>query len=43
MKGVTKRWVNENGIGHWVVSNGETTISCDDGELNEVIRELEAA
>lgn len=37
---ITKIWVVECGIGHWSVSNGINTISCDDSELNETIEEL---
>ena len=37
---ITKKWRIENGIGHWEVSNGNKTISCDDNELMETIREL---
>lgn len=37
---VTKYWVNEHGEGHWVVSNGEITESCDDNELSETIKRL---
>ena len=38
-----RRWVIENGIGHWEVMYKGHTITCDDGELNEVTRELEVA
>lgn len=37
---ITKRWVIENGEGHWEVTNGSITISCDDSELRETIDEL---
>lgn len=37
---IVKTWVVENGQGHWKVTNGSQTIHCDDGELNETIREL---
>ena len=36
----TKKWVIENGEGHWEVTYGDRTISCDDGELSDTIREL---
>ena len=36
----TKKWVVEQGIGHWEVSNGYHTITCDEGELDETIAEL---
>lgn len=38
--GIEKKWVVENGIGHWLVSNGQTSISCDEWELDETIDEL---
>lgn len=38
---IKKRWVMEHGEGHWVVTNGVRTLSCDDTELMEVIAELE--
>jgi len=37
---VTRKWIIENGIGHWEVMYKGMTVSCDDGELSEVIREL---
>ena len=39
---MTKRWVIENGIGHWEITLNGKTVSCDDGELTAVIAELEA-
>lgn len=38
---ITKKWVTEHGCGHWVVSNGTYTVSCDEGDLRETIEELE--
>ena len=38
---ITRKWVIENGIGHWEVTNGQDPISCDDNELTETINELE--
>ena len=38
---IVKRWIVEHGIGHWVVSKGNISISCDESELNDTIRELE--
>ncbi len=38
---ITKKWVNENGEGHWEVSMGDYTIACDDGELTDAIEELD--
>lgn len=35
---VTKKWVNEHGEGHWEVSDGVSTIACDDSELSDVIK-----
>lgn len=40
---ITKKWVMECGIGHWVVSNGVQTLTCDDSELDDIILELETA
>ena len=37
---VTTRYVVEHGMGHYVVSNGITTISCDEGELHEIQKDL---
>lgn len=39
---ITKNWVVEQGIGHWEVSNGVRTYTCDDNELDETIAELQA-
>lgn len=39
---ITKKWIVANGIGHWEVSNGEDIVSCDENELNEIIREMES-
>lgn len=36
-----RRWVIENGIGHWEVMYKGRIITCDDGELTEIINELE--
>ena len=41
-KPITKRWINEQGEGHWEVSCGKSTITCDDRELEETIAELMA-
>lgn len=38
---VTKKYIVENGVGHYEVSNGIRDITCDEGELSEVVRELE--
>ena len=37
---VTKVWVNENGEGHWDVTVGILSASCDANELKETIEEL---
>lgn len=39
---ITKQYVVENGIGHWIISNGYRTLTCDDGdvEVRETIAEL---
>lgn len=37
---IEKKWVVEHGIGHWEVSDGLHTISCDEDELNAAISEL---
>ncbi len=37
---VQKKWVCENGEGHWEVSLESRTISCDPEELQETINEL---
>ncbi len=36
------RWVNEHGEGHWEVSCGNVTVTCDDSELEDTIAELMA-
>ena len=36
----TRKWIIENGEGHWEVTYGQITIACDDAELSETIREL---
>lgn len=38
---ITKKYIVENGVGHYEVSNGISNIACDEGELSQVIRELE--
>ncbi len=40
---VTYRWINVHGEGHYEVTNGVNTVTCDCGELNETIAELEQA
>ncbi len=40
MDTIKKRWIVENGEGHWVVSNGSYSISCDNDELEETIEEM---
>ena len=40
MGSISTKWIVENGIGHWEVSNGINTISCDYNELRETIEEL---
>ena len=40
MRDIIKKWRNEHGEGHWEVSNGIRTVSCDDYELTETIEEL---
>ncbi len=40
---ITKQWVVENGEGHWLIRTGDVIVTCDDGELNEILQELEAA
>lgn len=37
---VEVRWRNEHGEGHWEVTDGICTVSCDDSELTETINEL---
>lgn len=37
---ITKKWVNEHGEGHWLITCGDYQIHCDDGELSEVMEEL---
>ena len=37
---VNKEWINEHGEGHWLVTYGNVSVSCDDNELEEVIEEL---
>ncbi len=39
---ITKTWIDEQGEGHWEVSCGDITVSCDDNELSEVLKELAA-
>lgn len=39
---IEKKWVMENGEGHWLVTYGDMQISCDPGELSEVIEALMA-
>lgn len=40
---VKRVWKIENGIGHWMLYlHGQFKASCDDGELNEAIREIES-
>ena len=34
------RWRNENGEGHYEVTDGSRVVSCDREELTETIREL---
>ena len=41
MPQVTKRWVIEQGIGHYELSLGNITLSCDEGEFRETEKELE--
>lgn len=38
---ITKKWVVEQGLGHWEVSNGKYSLSCDENELEETVQELE--
>ncbi len=38
---VKKEYINENGEGHWRLSNGKTVVTCDLNELHEVMLELE--
>ena len=35
-----RKWIIENGIGHWEVMYKGVTVTCDDGELSEVLREI---
>lgn len=37
---IKKKWVLENGEGHYVISLNGNEISCDEAEVNEVIREI---
>ena len=39
---VSKVWVVEHGEGHWAITLGDTTITCDPGEVNETVAELVA-
>ena len=43
MPEITKQWITENGEGHWLVSCGDYAVSCDDSELSDTIREIQAA
>lgn len=38
---ITKQWIVESGVGHWLVSKGDVSLTCDDSELNDTIAELE--
>lgn len=43
MSDIKKVWKIENGTGHWMLYlYGQFKASCDDGELNETIREIES-
>ena len=37
---VQKKWVVENGEGHWEITVGDTTVSCDPNELYDTIAEI---
>lgn len=39
---VTMKWINVNGTGYYEVSNGISSINCDESDLRETIAELEA-
>jgi len=39
---ITKRWVIENGIGHWAIYlDNKLKATCDDSELNQVVSEVQ--
>ena len=37
---ITRTWINKNGWGYWVISDGINSISCDPGEEKEAEEEL---
>lgn len=37
---IKKKYVVENGVGHWEISNGNETVTCDDNELSEMMEEM---
>lgn len=39
---VTIEWINVRGTGYYRVSNGLTSVNCDESDLKETISELEA-
>ncbi len=41
-KKIIKKWVVEQGEGHWEIRFGNIIVCCDDNELEETIEELVA-
>lgn len=39
---ITTKWIVENGIGHWLVSCDDYSISCDENELYDAIEEVKS-
>ena len=37
---ITKKWIMENGEGHWELTLGDYSMSCDANEVEETAREL---
>lgn len=37
---IRRVWVVENGIGHWLISLGDVSLHCDEGEINDAESEL---
>ena len=37
---VTWKWISTGSCGHYEVSNGISSVTCDPGELNETIEEM---
>ncbi len=41
MAGITKQYINEHGEGHWRLTDGKLSLTCDLDELTEALREFE--